>query len=137
MSQTVSAKHNQGMAFSIDAAGHTLIADFHPDFGGQDQGPSPKTFLLAGLAGCTGMDVVAILGKMQMPYDSFHIKIDAESAETHPHVYTRIHVTYQFSGDALDSEKIEKAIKLSLNKYCPVAATLQHTAEITHSLETN
>lgn len=84
MSQTVHATHSEGMAFDITVGGHTLTADSLADFGGQDRGPTPKSFLLAGLAGCTGMDVTAILGKMQMPYDSFSLQIDAESADTHP-----------------------------------------------------
>lgn len=135
MSHTVTARNTEAMAFRIDDAGHTLIADAAAEHGGSDQGPSPKSFMLAGLAGCTGMDVVAILGKMQLPFDSFDLRIEAESADSHPHVYTKIHVTYIFSGSELDERRIEKAISLSLNKYCPVAATLKHTAEITHSLE--
>ena len=136
MSQTVTATYTEGMAFDIEVSGHTLKADSLPDFGGEDRGPTPKSFLLAGLAGCTGMDVVAILGKMQVPYDTFGIQIEAESAETHPHVYTKVHVIYRFTGSELETGKIEKAITLSLNKYCPVAATLKHTAEITHELVT-
>lgn len=87
--------------------------------------------MLSALSGCTGMDVVAILGKMQMLYDSFAIEISATGADSHPHVYTAIHIRYLFSGTEVDTAKVEKAIKLSLDKYCPVAATLKHTATIT------
>ncbi|GAB6088650.1 OsmC family protein [Spirochaeta dissipatitropha] len=134
MKQSIHAAYKDGMAFEIRNQGHSFMVDSIPDFGGQNLGPSPKSLMLSGLAGCTGMDVVSILQKMGVPFEQFDIQIEAESASEHPHVYTRIHIEYIFRGDELNTSKIEKAISLSLEKYCPVAATLRHTAEITHSL---
>ncbi len=137
MSYDTRATYREGMAFDIDLNGHALGVDAGADHGGRNYGPSPKSMMLAGLSGCTGMDVVAILGKMQMPYDSFSIEISAESADSHPHVYTRIHIRYLFSGAEVDRAKVEKAVKLSLDRYCPVAATLKHTAELSHEILIN
>ncbi|TVR00931.1 MAG: OsmC family peroxiredoxin [Spirochaetaceae bacterium] len=120
-----------GMAFDIEQHGHHLTADADASHGGTGYGPSPRSLMLSALSGCTGMDVVAILGKMQMPYDSFALEISATGATEHPHVFTEVHIKYLFTGSEVDTAKVEKAVKLSLEKYCPVAATLKHTATIT------
>ena len=125
------AVRKSGMAFDIDQHGHHLTADADGSHGGTGYGPSPRSLMLSALSGCTGMDVVAILGKMQMPYDSFALEISATGADQHPHVFTEVHITYLFTGAEVDTTKVEKAVKLSLEKYCPVAATLKHTATIT------
>ncbi|ADN01140.1 OsmC family protein [Spirochaeta thermophila] len=134
MAAKVTARHTGDMAFDVEVDGHTLTVDAHPEFGGKDAGPRPKNLLLAGLAGCTGMDVVSILGKMRMPYDSFTLHIEADLSEEHPKVFTRIHLVYAFTGDALDREKIEKAVRLSQEKYCGVSAMLGKTARITYEI---
>ena len=137
MSYDTRAVYKDGMAFDIELGGHQLHADAGADHGGRDYGPSPRPMMLAALSGCTGMDVVAILGKMQMPFDSFALEISAESASQHPHVYTAVTIHYIFSGAEVEREKVEKAVKLSLEKYCPVAATLKHTAEIGYEIVIN
>ncbi len=128
------AQWTGGMAFDIELQGHRITVDATAEVGGRDLGPSPKSLLLAGLAGCTGMDVVSILRKMGQEWDSFNLQIEAESSEKHPKVYTDIKINYIFSGKNLSKDKIEKAINLSQNKYCGVTAMLKSSASISHEI---
>ncbi|TVQ35767.1 MAG: OsmC family peroxiredoxin [Spirochaetaceae bacterium] len=137
MSYDTRAEYKDGMAFDVDLGGHDLRVDAGTDHGGRNYGPTPRSMMLAALSGCTGMDVVAILRKMQMPYDSFAIEVRADSADQHPHVYTAVTVRYLFSGQKVEREKVEKAVTLSLDRYCPVAATLRHTARIDYEIVIN
>lgn len=134
MSYITRAVHTEDLAFEVDLQGHKFMVDADEQFGGKNRGPRPKALLLSGLAGCTGMDVASILGKMQMRYDSLALEIDAEKGDEHPIVYTKIHIKYIFSGPELDLRKIKKAIKLSLEKYCGVNAMLGKTAEISYEI---
>lgn len=131
------AVHTDGLAFEIELQGHTFVVDADESVGGKDRGPRPKSLLLAGLAGCTGMDVASILGKMKMPYDSFVLEVDGELSGEHPKIYSDITIRYVFTGSELDRVKIEKAVSLSLDKYCGVTAMLAKSARITHEIVTN
>lgn len=132
-----SATWRGDMSFDIELQGHKFTVDADESVGGSDQGPRPKALMLSSLAGCTGMDVVAILNKMQMPFDRFVIEIDGETTDQHPKVYKKITVVYQFWGEALDEAKIEKAVRLSQDKYCGVSATLKQLGEIDYSIRLN
>lgn len=132
-----SARWRGDMSFDIDLQGTTITVDADESVGGKNQGPAPKGLMLTALAGCTGMDVVAILNKMQMPFDRFEIEIEGQTTDSHPKVYGNVEVVYRFWGDALDREKIEKACKLSQTKYCGVAATLQEAGEVTWRADLN
>jgi len=81
------------------------------------------------------MDVVSILNKMKVNFDSFEIIIDAERAKEHPKVFTKIHLTYRFKGKNLPRDKIEKAVRLSQERYCSVSAMLRKSAEIDWEIE--
>ncbi|MHC1568686.1 MAG: OsmC family protein, partial [Candidatus Syntropharchaeia archaeon] len=81
------------------------------------------------------MDVVSILNKMKVDFDSFEILIDSERAEEHPKVFTKIHLIYRFKGKNLPRDKIEKAVKLSQERYCSVSAILRKSAEIDWEIE--
>ena len=111
--------------------------DADPSVGGENKGPRPKALLLSGLAGCTGMDVASILGKMKMPYDKMTIEVAADLTDEHPRVYDRIHLKYILSGESLDRNKIEKAVALSQEKYCGVTAMLAKVAEIDYEIVTS
>ncbi|MFQ3619354.1 MAG: OsmC family protein [Spirochaetales bacterium] len=126
-----------GMAFDVDLLGASFKIDADPQYGGKGYGPVPKPLVLSALAGCTGMDVVAILQKMQMPFKNFEIEVDGELTSEHPKVYKQIEIRYLFSGEGLDKDKIIKAITLSLDKYCGVAAMLKKTASLTYELYLN
>lgn len=136
MSYITRAEHTEDLSFDIDLQGHHFTVDADESVGGKDRGPRPKALLLSGLAGCTGMDVASILGKMKMPYDSFAIEIDAETTDEHPKVYKTISIRYIFTGKELDRGKIEKAVKLSQEKYCGVSAMLGKTAKIESEIVT-
>ncbi len=130
----VSGKWRNNMAFDLQLDELTIPVDSDPAFGGSGYGPRPKDLMLTALAGCTGMDVVSIMGKMKVPFTGLRLEIAGEKAETHPKVYTKVHVTYVVSGSDLPREKVQRAVDLSLNEYCGVAATLKKTAELTHEI---
>jgi putative redox protein len=98
---------------------------------------SPAQLLLQALAGCTMMDCVLIIGKARKKMDKFWVDVTAEEAETHPRIFTKMHITYNFVGAELDSETIERAIKLSEEKYCRVHAMLSKASVITSSYNLN
>lgn len=97
-------------------------------------GPSPMQTVLAALAGCTGMDVVSILRKMRAPLEQMTIDVEAARAAEHPKVFTRIHLRYEVAGAGVTREQVERAVSLSLQRYCPVTAMLRRSAEITHEI---
>ncbi|OQY36810.1 MAG: osmotically inducible protein OsmC [Chloroflexota bacterium] len=98
-------------------------------------GLSPMELLLAGLAGCTGVDVVIILGKKRQLPEDFKVKVRAKRADAHPKVYTEIEIEYLFWGDNLTEKAIRQAIDLSEDKYCSVSAMLSKTAKISSSYQ--
>ena len=89
------------MAFKAGVNGFTLNLDADEKVGGKNTGPRPKPLLLVALGGCTGMDVISILGKMRVVPDHFDIEIDAEQTEEHPKYYHKIHIKYLFRGKDL------------------------------------
>jgi putative redox protein len=91
-----------------------------------------ETVLLA-LGGCTGMDVIDILGKMRAPLSGLEIAIAADRADEHPRVFTRIALEYVFFGDGLRPEQVSRAVELSQTRYCSVSAMLRKAAELTYS----
>jgi putative redox protein len=102
--------------------------------GDKENGFGPKALLLSGLAGCSGIDVVDILGKMKVEFSRFSIEAEAEQTEEHPKVFKEILVTYTLKTAADNEEKIRKAIELSLEKYCGVAAMLRKNSSIRYKL---
>lgn len=125
-----------GMKFeAIPPSGHKVIMDSAAAHGGEDAGPRPMELVLVALGGCTGMDVISILKKMKHPIEGLEIKVSAERAPEHPKVYTRLHIVYKFRGKNLEVEKIERAVRLSQEKYCSVSEMLRKTAQLTFSIE--
>ncbi len=122
------------MAFEMNLDGHTLITDASIEHGGNDFGPRPKVLLLAGLIGCTGIDVMSILNKMRVEIDDLKIEVEAENTEEHPRVYEDINVIFKFKGKDLPLENLEKAVKLSHEKYCGVSAMLQKSTSVTYEI---
>lgn len=123
------------MAFEADVTGHKVLMDAEAVVGGEDQGPRPKSLILAGLAGCTGMDVISILEKMRVKPDSFEVNIEAEQTEEHPKIYSHITLVYKFKGDNLPMDKLEKAVSLSQERYCGVSAMLGKSSVLNHRIE--
>jgi putative redox protein len=134
-------KHNTktkwlgNMAFEAQVDSHKLRMDAAEEFGGENQGPTPKPLLLTSLAGCTGMDITSLLKKMRVAIASFEVNISGELTEEHPKYYAHIHMEYIFTGDNLQRDKIEKAVKLSQERYCGVYYMLSQAADITHDIK--
>jgi len=91
--------------------------------------------MLVALAGCTGMDVISILKKMRVDVDGFNVEVEADVTEEHPKHYTAMHIKYQFKGNELPLEKLEKAISLSQDRYCGVSEVYRKTMKITHEIQ--
>lgn len=102
---------------------------------GQKPGPSPMELVLIGTGGCSAYDVVHILEKGRERVEDCVVELDADRAETEPKVFTRIHMHFIVRGRGLKAGKVERAIALSVGKYCSASAMLAKTAEITHDFE--
>ena len=103
--------------------------------GARKNGFGPKALLLAGLAGCSGIDIVDILKKMRVEFSEFTIEVKAAQTEELPKVYKDIYIAYRVKTDKDNEEKVRKAIDLSLEKYCGVSAMLQKNSPIHYTLE--
>lgn len=103
--------------------------------GNRTSGMSPKALLLAGLSGCSAVDVVEILHKMRVPFESLTVSAAADQTEEHPRVFTDISLVYRVKTSPEHQEKVIKAIELSLEKYCGVAAMLRKNSAIHYELE--
>lgn len=135
MSNKIDCKWAGNMAFEANVGEHIINLDADEVVGGQEKGARPKMLLLASLAGCTGMDVISILKKMQIIPDYFNIQVEGELTQEHPKYYKKIHLTYQFKGSNINPEQVEKAINLSQDKYCSVSAMLKKSSEISYHVE--
>jgi putative redox protein len=134
MKEVINVAWAGDMAFEANIDEHKVLFDASPEVGGKNAGPRPKPFLMASLAGCTGMDVVSLLKKMKVEFKSFNLKVEGNLTEEHPKHYTAMHLIYEFTGDDLPMDKIKHAIELSQEKYCGVSATLRKAVEITYEI---
>ncbi|HET9745668.1 MAG TPA: OsmC family protein [Chitinophagaceae bacterium] len=103
--------------------------------GARQNGFGPKSLLLSGLAGCSGIDIVDILKKMRVDFSEFTIEVKAEQTTEDPKVYKDIFITYKIKTGKENKDKVKKAIDLSLEKYCGVAAMLRKNSPIHYTLE--
>lgn len=128
----------KGVTFNgITDSNHWVPMDGPAEFGGSNAAIRPKELLLLSLAGCTGSDVASILSKMREPVSRFEVHIEAEMAETHPKVYTKIKVIFKVWGDGIKEENLKKAIKLSSETYCAVSAMLRPAVELSETYQIN
>jgi len=111
-------------------SGHALVVDGAPSAGGRNLGPRPMELVLAGTAACTAFDVVWILKKARQQVSECTVEAEAERAHDEPQVFTRIHFVYRIRGKDLKRAQVERAVKLSKEKYCSATAMLAKTAEI-------
>ena len=103
--------------------------------GNLQQGMSPKALLLSGIAGCSGVDVVDILQKMRVSFTKLEVEANADQTEDHPKVFTKIELVYKADFPEGEEEKFRKAIDLSLEQYCGVAAMLRKNSPIEYRIE--
>ena len=116
-------------------SGHRVMMDAGPDERGS--GASPKELTLLSLGGCTGVDVVSILQKMQVPFQSIRVDLEADSTDENPKVFREIRMIYKVEGEGVRREQVERAIQLSQDRYCGVSAMLNKTAHIVVACEIN
>ena len=125
-----------GVCFMAETgSGHAVVMDGAPEGGGRNLGPRPMELVLAGTAGCTSYDVLAIQKKSRQDVRDCWVDIDAERADTEPKVFTRIHFHFVVTGRGVKPDHVERAIKLSAEKYCSASIMLGKTADITHDFE--
>jgi putative redox protein len=117
---------------AVPPSGHAITLDVN---GERSTAAGPLELLLVALGGCTGADVVAVLRKKREQVTDYRIEVHGERREEHPRSFRKMEVRHILRGHGLSAESVAKAIELSTNKYCSVAATLRPTAEIVTSFE--
>lgn len=126
----------EGIAFMGETeSGHAVVMDGAPAAGGRNLGPRPMEMLLLGAGGCSSIDVIMILKKSRQAVSDCYVEIEAERAETDPKVFTKIHMHFVVKGKDIKPEAVEKAVKLSAEKYCSASIMLGATAAMTHDFE--
>ena len=116
-------------------SGHAIVMDGPPEIGGENLGVRPMEMLLLGMAGCTMIDVVSTLKKMREDIVDCQTQVSADRDEEYPKVFTNINVHFILKGKQLNPSKVDKAIKLSAEKYCSASIMIGKTAVITHDFE--
>ena len=127
-----------GLAFeATNEEGNTVRIDSAPDLGGTGEGARPMQLVAMGLGGCSSIDVLNILKKQRQTPEHYAVRIEAERRQDEvPSVFSNLHLHFELEGE-VDPDKLRRAIELSLDKYCSVAAMLEQTATITYSFAVN
>lgn len=126
-------KQIEGVTWMAEAdSGHGVVIDGSPAIGGRNRGMRPMEMVLAGLCGCSGMDVISILAKQRQDVVDCVIEAEAERAERPPKVFTRIALTYRITGRKLRPSAVRRAVDLSAQTYCSVSAMLRDQVPISH-----
>lgn len=126
----------EGITFVAESgSGHAVVMDASPDVGGRDLGPRPMEMVLMGAGGCSAIDVVHILKKSRQQLVDCVVELEAERSPEDPKVFTRIHMHYIVTGKGLNPAQVERAVKLSKEKYCSATIMLAKTAEVTADFE--
>lgn len=133
MKTTTTWKHD--MAFDSELEGQIININGGHDENGKRLGFGPKALLLTGLAGCSGIDVVDMLRKMKVEFSKLVVDAEAEVTQDHPKVFKDITLIYYTDVDDKDNDKLKRAIQLSIDKYCGVAAMLRKNSEISFRTE--
>lgn len=129
-------KLTEGMTFIAESeTGHAFVMDAAPDIGGRNLGPRPMEVVLMGTGACSAIDVVLILRRARQPIADCVVELEAERAKEDPKVFTRIHFHFVVTGDGLNEAQVERAIRLSREKYCSATAMLAKTAQVTTDFE--
>lgn len=131
MNNIVTTEWKGNMVFDSDnPSGLNLSMDSDEQFGGTKSGLRPKALMLSALAGCSGLDVVSLLKKMKVELEDFKITTTGELTEEHPKYYHTVNLDYHFYGKNLNQKKIEKAVNLSIERYCGVFEMFRRFAKM-------
>lgn len=127
----------EGAAFMGEVgSGHALVIDGPPDIGGRNLGPRPMELMLLSVAACSAVDVVHILKKGRQRVSDVRVEVKGARADTDPKVFTGIHLQFLVSGTGLSAAQVERAVKLSAEKYCSASIMLGRAgASVTHGFE--
>ena len=128
--------HRGGMAFDAGIEQHHFLIDAHAEHGGADLGPAPKALMLTALAGCAAMDIVAILRKMRIEPATLDVSADADLTDGHPRVFVNMRVSVRATGET-PADKLWKAVAMSRDRYCGVAAMLRAHGSIHYDVSLN
>lgn len=131
---SINAVFKGGMNFTADLNGHKIEIDTEESRGGKNLGTRPKVLMLASLAGCTGLDVVGILNKMRISFSDLSIKVDAHLTDGDAAIYDDVVVNYTIKVPKEDEAKVEKAVKLSQEKYCGVTKMFEAFAKVGYKI---
>lgn len=131
---SINAVFKGGMNFTADLNGHKIEIDTDESRGGKNLGTRPKALMLASLAGCTGLDVVGILNKMRVVFSDLSLKVDAHLTDEEAAIYDEVIVNYTIKVDKADESKVEKAVKLSQEKYCGVTKMFETFARVSYKI---
>ena len=123
------------MQFVVETGSkHSFVIDSgNSELGGRNTGPRPMELMAAGIGGCTAMDVISILHKMQQRVTGLQVKVTTKDAEEHPRKFLEIHIEYIVTGINLAEKRVQRAIQLSEERYCPAMATIRPGTRITNS----
>ena len=135
MTNTVKTTWKGKMQFESTNEGGNFMIDANKEAGGEGKGYRPKALMLSALAGCSGLDVVSLLKKMRAEVEDFNIDIEANLTDEHPKYYDKVKMTYNFYGKDFKKDKIEKAVKLSEERYCGVMEMFRQFAEVNTSIQ--
>ena len=119
---------------STNPSGHNLFIDAGPENDGNGEGYRPKALMLSALAGCSGLDVASLIKKMKLEVSNFKIDIEANLTEEHPKFYDKVAMHFHFYGDNLGEKKLQKAVDLSIEKYCGVMEMFRKFATVNTSI---
>jgi len=134
--QQITANWNTDLNFTSTGPGGEITLDGSDTLEGeQSKGLRPKALMLTSLAGCTGMDIVSLLKKMRAEVENFKIEVSGELTEEHPKYYHKVNMTFKFYGKDFKKDKIEKAIKLSEERYCGVLEMFRQFADVSFDIQ--
>lgn len=130
MTHVVENNWEEGLHFEADGPGGSIALDADNAVGGQGKGLRPKPLMLTAMAGCTSMDVASLLKKMRAETEDFKVKVSGELTEEHPKYYHSVKIDYFFYGKEFKKDKIERAVKLSMERYCGVIDMFKKFAQV-------
>ena len=132
--ETVNVQWVKGLSFEAEVDGFKLHLDADPEFGGKGKGPKPKPLMMVALGGCTGMDIVSLLNKMRVDYQSLNIIVEGDLTEEHPKHFKKMKVIFELKGKDIDIKKVQKAVDLSKEKYCGVSYSYKEVMDLEYEI---
>ncbi len=134
MKETIKAQWLNGLSFETEVDGHKIYMDTAEEHGGKNLGPRPKPMMMVALAGCTGMDVVAILKKMRENVEELSVEVQGDITEEHPKRFEGMKVIFRVKGKGINLKNVEKAVNLSSTRYCGVSTNYKEAFDITYEI---